>query len=86
MQIFFILLFIHDSLLVNVHVLQILFDLICCFTIAPFFHADWHLVVVVKVTPASVDTNSLLAFISYFLAHTASSICQCQVVSACAPV
>lgn len=55
--------------------------LICCFTNAAFFklffHTDWHLVV--KVTPASVDTDSLLAFIPHFLAHTASSICQCQV-------
>lgn len=32
-----------------------------------------------KVFPAPVDTNSLLAFVPYFLAHTASSICQCQV-------
>lgn len=31
-----------------------------------------------KVTPAPVDTDSLLGFIPYFLAHTASSICQCQ--------
>lgn len=28
---------------------------------------------------AAADTNSLLAFIPHFLAHTASSICQCQV-------
>lgn len=32
-----------------------------------------------KDAPAPADTNSLLAFIPYFLAHTASSICQCQV-------
>ena len=32
-----------------------------------------------KVTPAPENTNSLLAFIPDLLAHTASSICQCQV-------
>lgn len=31
------------------------------------------------VTPVPLDTNSLLAFVTYFLTHTASSICQCQV-------
>lgn len=39
-------------------------------TLAPSCH---------KATPAPVDTNSLLTFVPYFLAHTASSICQYQV-------
>lgn len=31
-----------------------------------------------RVTPAPVDADSLLGCIPYFLAHTASTICQCQ--------
>ena len=52
-----------------------LYSFICCLMFRSFFKfASSH-----KASPAPVDTNSLLAFTPHFLAHTASSMCLCQV-------
>lgn len=80
LQIFVVLLFIHWLTVHHTCSMKIYTDFItfiCKLPPSPYFLSFFFLLP--SGCPAPVDTNSLLAFIPNFLAHTASSICHCQV-------